>query len=760
VSGTRLATLPFLVFLLVLAVAVAEERPRIYLNGNWSFTTVDSSLFSDVAVDESNWSSAPVPADWKALGIEHSGYAWYRRSFNLSKLPGLRPRFLRFDRIMDEGEVWLNGVRLQNPDPALCDLLKYRQFGSFGYKATKDTPYYHIYPLDWPYMFPIGGAIRLGENHLAVRVLEDPHTPEAGIVGDVYLVLTRPCYISNVNLVPPKEVSTDVRANFTFEVTITNGGPPFDGQLCLSVFDGDSEERGGDMMHVSLGSGEERTFNLSWTYRPRFEKYVARVSILNGTEEIDVVEEAFHGTVVEVRGNRFYVNGERFIFRGVHYPQPKDLDVMKWIGLNGVRTDNPSPRDVELALEKGIVYAPLVGDSCTAIISTPECAETTVAYDRPDSPYNEMEIQLAVLAMRNDPNVIIWNVANEMCVQDSTKDEPMKTYLRTRYLAAHALDPYDRPVCYSNPFWQHYTFWQDVIGTNVYGRKPDIPPTKPLFMTEWGHGLPFLRKSWASVVLNDDWGVMGAALWPGTGSWGAGWPGINDPDPAVRDEFRWGLREFLQDMKIHVVNASDGEGMMIQLENRRFYHMRNVVVNVSCLATGRQLTKTFDIIEPYGTVNWTISGREPVVVRADYTTHGGLKAWCNFSTLTNPDHIYPRVAEAVASYFRYGMRFTVNLTEYCNWNVSIVGPDGVPVDFLSGEGNSISMTWNATARMDVLPKGTYKVILSIRDLAGNQPLPITRYRFPLAEPAGAGIGEVVSVLLLVRGLCRRRQIPL
>jgi len=105
---------------MLLASATAlEQRQTVSLDGAWKFTTLDREEFSGVGVDESDWITVQAPSDWRDLSIQHSGCAWYRRSFNLSLQGELRPRYLRFDRIMDEGEVWLNGVKLANPDPAL-----------------------------------------------------------------------------------------------------------------------------------------------------------------------------------------------------------------------------------------------------------------------------------------------------------------------------------------------------------------------------------------------------------------------------------------------------------------------------------------------------------------------------------------------------------------------------------------------------------------------------------------------------------------
>jgi len=320
----RLALL-FLLSVALLATAMAlEQRQTVSLNGYWKFTTLDREEFSGIVVDESNWTVVQVPGDWRQLGIQHSGYAWYRRSSKLTLNEGFRPRYLRFDRIMDEGEVWLNGVKLANPGPALCDLLKYKQFGSYGYKVDKVSPYYHNYPLDWPYMFPIDHVVRPGRNQLAVRVLEDPGTPEAGITGNVHIVLTEPCYISNIRLLPPRTVSENLTANFTFEVQITNERKAFERQLSLSVFKGEALMPAGDEAHIIVPSGSGAPINLTWSFRPKFERYMARISLLNDTQTIDVVKKGFHGTVVEVRGNKFYVNGERFIFKGLNFAGPKD----------------------------------------------------------------------------------------------------------------------------------------------------------------------------------------------------------------------------------------------------------------------------------------------------------------------------------------------------------------------------------------------------------------------------------------------------
>jgi hypothetical protein len=476
---------------------------------------------------------------------------------------------------------------------------------------------------------------------------------------------------------------------------------------------------------------------------------------VSGDGVVDQVDQDFQGTIVETRGDKFYVNGERFIFKGLNFAYPDDFDAMRWIGFNGIRVDRddhanasyptwivgPSPSDVEQGLEQGIVFAPLVGFDSVAYI--------TDVYDRPDSPYNEMEIQLQVLAMRNDPNVIIWNMANEMFADALGAERnvtQMELYLKTRYEAAHALDPYHRPVSYSNIFWQYYTFWQDIVGTNVYGSSPYVSADKPLFMTEWGMGLIFLKGSWNQVILDDDWGVMGGVLWPGgaPSGPGSGYPlgdiGINYADPAKQDAFRWGLREALQDMAIRVQNTSSDE-MVISLVNRRFFAMEDIVVSIHLVTTGEMILREVERIAPYETVNITIGGMrsQPVEVEADYETHGGLKAFSNLSTLMSHDHAYPRETTAKAKYFRYGMSFIVNLTEPCYWNVTVVDPNGVAIDFVSDMGDSISITWNVTDQVGELTPGWYTFVLDLMDLAGNQPPPVNRYRYPLPEPVGIAL---------------------
>jgi hypothetical protein len=736
--------------------AAMEERVEVSLNGEWLFIAADHEDYADPEFDDSNWSRIAVPGDWPTLGVQHSGYAWYRHRFNASMSDNTTPRYLRFDRIMDEGEIWLNGVKLLNSDPALCELLRDKQFGSYGYRYYKDDPYVHTFSLDWPYMFDVQGILKDGENQIAVRVFDDAARlwsgPEeqAGITEDVYLVSTGALFISEIRLIPGREVSSELTANFTFEVTLANEGDAVDGRIVLSIFQDEAKMAGGDEVWVSAGPGSRNVVNLTWTTRPMLESYVARIEVLDETGAVDVMDQKFHGTIVEVRGDKFYMNGERFIFKGVNFGFPPDFDVLSWLGMNGIRLDHPNPEHVDQGLEQGIVYSPLVGlDSVKAISDV---------YERPDSPINAMEMQLQVIGLWDRPNVIIWNMANEMfadVVGAERNVTQVELYLKTRYEAAHALDPYHRPVSYTNIFWQYYTFWQDIVGTNVYGSNPYIYTEKPLFMTEWGHGLVYLKSTWNGVVLNDedDWGVMGATLYPGAGRTPE--MGINWPVPSEQDEYRWGLREFMKDMDIQVWNTTDG-GMTIGLKNRRFFSMEDLVVAVKLLGTGGELSEGVDVIGPYGSANITIDGRshQPLSVHVEYTTHGGLRSVCNMSTTISPDHTYPKVGNAGAKYFQYGMSFTLFLSEACDWTMDVVNPDGLVVDTLGGSGDSISTTWNVTSRIEEMVPGSYDFVLHLTDMAGNQAAPITRYRFPLNE---MGIGVLVLPPLASLPLIRKRK---
>lgn len=80
------------------------------LNGPWKFTIGDDSAWAKNIYNDSNWEEIEVPSSWEDEGYHgYNGYAWYRKSFSLSKKYAKNSLYISLGYIDDVDEVYLNG---------------------------------------------------------------------------------------------------------------------------------------------------------------------------------------------------------------------------------------------------------------------------------------------------------------------------------------------------------------------------------------------------------------------------------------------------------------------------------------------------------------------------------------------------------------------------------------------------------------------------------------------------------------------------
>ncbi|MEN9842202.1 MAG: glycoside hydrolase family 2 sugar binding protein [Pseudomonadota bacterium] len=121
------------------------------LNGQWQFLDGNLRPMHPSAVDQlSGWQAMTVPANWHTQGTDHHGWAWYKRSFELSAEEAQRSAFLQFDGVDYTADVWLNGHYLGHHEG---------YFQSFG--------------------FDVSAALQAGRNTLHVLVNSPLETPQA-----------------------------------------------------------------------------------------------------------------------------------------------------------------------------------------------------------------------------------------------------------------------------------------------------------------------------------------------------------------------------------------------------------------------------------------------------------------------------------------------------------------------------------------------------------------------------------------------------
>jgi Glycosyl hydrolases family 2, TIM barrel domain len=169
-------------------------------------------------------------------------------------------------------------------------------------------------------------------------------------------------------------------------------------------------------------------------------------------------------TVSEVRGTDLLMNGEPFILKGTNVHgmvggSPNItrmlMQILKSAGFNALRGGSPAPWQMDMALEEGMVY------TCLAPFS---CKTTGNIFRRQPGPPTTTAREVARMVVqryREKPSVLLWNSANE--IQGETAD-----LLEALYPIYKEMDPYNRPVLYSNLMYQYYTQGTDLMGYNIY----------------------------------------------------------------------------------------------------------------------------------------------------------------------------------------------------------------------------------------------------------------------------------------------------
>ncbi|MER6165501.1 glycoside hydrolase family 2 TIM barrel-domain containing protein [Streptomyces violaceorubidus] len=443
-----------------------SDAARLPLNGPWRFrlspTASVAEEFAAEGFDDSDWDDIPVPSHWVLRDDGAHGRPIYtnvqfpfpidpphvpdenptgdyRRHVGIpADWAGAGRVLLRFDGVESLFKVWVNGVEIGS---------------AAGSRLTHE--------------FDVTRAVRPGDNVVAVRVhqwsaasyLEDQDQwwlP--GIFRDVTLIARPAAGIEDVWLRTGFE---DGRASVDPEITADAAAFPV--TLRIPELGVDTTwATAADVVPFDVGGAEP------WSAeRPRL--YDATVS--SAAESI-ALRVGFR--TVEIRGDRFLVNGRRVVFHGVnrHEAHPErgrvfdedhareDLARMKRFNVNAIRTSHypPHPRLLDLADELGF-WVVL------------ECDLETHGFDKvgwtgnpsDDPAWREAcldRIRRTVERDKNHPSVVIWSLGNEAGTGSN---------LAAMSAWVHARDT-GRPVHYEGDHTGEYT---DVY-SRMYASVPEI----------------------------------------------------------------------------------------------------------------------------------------------------------------------------------------------------------------------------------------------------------------------------------------------
>ena len=397
-------------------------RDRRAFNYDWLFEKGENIGAESTSYGDSQWRSLDVPHDWaiegpfdemhdaRTGGLPISGTAWYRKHFMVEKELEGRKIAIEFDGVMDNSTVFINGVKIGE-----------RPFGYIGFEIDL-TPY-----------------LNYGQqNTIAVRVapklLSSRWYPGAGIYRNVWLNITNKAHIAHWGTYITTPKVTDKMAVVELETTVNfSNSNKKDYQLKSVIIDADNNivaEQIKDLEAVDGSLNFESSMVVSNPIRWDLDNphlYTLRSELLEDGRVVDDYLTPFGiRTIGFSRDGGFVLNGRREQLKGVclhHDLGPlgaavnvratqRQLEIMKEIGVNAIRTSHnpPSPEQLSLCDQMGIVVQVEAFDCWKA-------AKVENGYNLYWDEWHERDLRDIIRRDRNHPSVIMWSIGNEIIEQ-------------------------------------------------------------------------------------------------------------------------------------------------------------------------------------------------------------------------------------------------------------------------------------------------------------------------------------------------------
>jgi beta-galactosidase len=527
----------------------AADSPRSVslFDTGWRFLRADVKGAEQPGCDDSHWRTLDVPHDWSveepfaktnktggAGGWAAHGVGWYRKHFVLAAEQKGKRVYVEFDGVMQNSEVWINGVLLgKRPNG----------YVSFGYDLTAHVKF--------------GG----GEtNVLAVRTDTSAQPASrwysgAGIYRHVWLTLSdvmhlepHATFVTTPSVQPNSaivRVATRVRNDSAAakEISMMANiyGPPGsapDGAYATS----------GEAAKISVAAGQVADVTvevkLPWSPRrwsvTRPDLHQAWVRVRSAGQTLDDQRITFGiRSAVFTPEQGFLLNGEKVVLKGVclHHDGSafgaavplavweRRLNNLRELGVNAIRTaHNPvAPEFLDLCDRMGFLVMDELFD-CWTMKKNP------FDYSLFFHEWSKTDLRDIIRRDRNHPSVILWSVGNE--IKDTPKQELAKSILKGLVEVCHENDP-TRPVTQalfrpntSGDYTNGLADLLDVIGTNYRDQELldawRAKPGRKIVGTEQGHD----RRIW--LACRDNPQHSGQFLWAGIDYLGESrsWPRI------------------------------------------------------------------------------------------------------------------------------------------------------------------------------------------------------------------------------------------
>jgi len=423
--------LTLLVSIEMLADSPSKVRQTELFTKNWQFFLGDIPNGQSQDLNDSEWRTLNLPYDWSIEG-EFSkdnpatigggalpgGIGWYRKTFTIPESDKDRLIFIDFDGVYRDSEVWINDHYLGK-----------RPYGysSFRYELTPFLKY---------------GDER---NVLAVKV-DNSQQPNSrwysgsGIYRNVWLVTTHKIYVDHWGTFITTPEVTEQSATVNIKIKIRNSERQ-DQQVTIKTVVVD--KNGNNITDVSsehsiLQNEKFETHQnliisepILWSIEnPNLYKAITIVE--HNGKVCDAYETTFgiRSFYFDV-DKGFFLNGEPVKIKGVcnHHDLgclgaavntraiQRQLDILKEMGVNGIRTSHnpPAPELLDLCDEMGFIVMDEAFDMWKK-------GKTKYDYSLDWDDWHKKDLEDMVLRDRNHPSIFVWSIGNEVVEQWDKED--------------------------------------------------------------------------------------------------------------------------------------------------------------------------------------------------------------------------------------------------------------------------------------------------------------------------------------------------
>jgi len=499
IPGIFLITVSAIAFLINAEPAVYKRKIE-NLNKNWQFNLGNVINGQEIYLDISKWKTLNLPHDWSIEGEFRKdnpagvgggalpgGIGWYRKSFIIPKSSKEKIIYIDFDGIYRNSEVWING-----------HYLGFRPYGysSFRYELT-------------PYL-------KFGEQNIIAVKVDNSKQPDSrwysgsGIYRNVWLITAGKVHVDHWGTFIRTPEVTNQSAKVSIQIKIRNASQKSQPvKIKTTILDKDDKEvaEAESETNISVDSIAEvvQTMYVSnpvlWSIENPY-LYKAVTTIFSQEKAFDDYETSFGIRTFNFDIDKgFFLNGKPLKIKGVcnHHDLgclgsainkralERQLEIMKEMGVNGIRTSHnpPAPELLDLCDRMGFIVMDEAFDMWKK-------KKTEFDYALYWDEWHARDIEDMVLRDRNHPSVFIWSIGNEVMEQWDKNDSSGTIIARELASLIRNLDD-TRPVTANcndqdtlNPVIRSGTL--DLVGYS-YNQKgfiqfPEIYPGKKFIASE------------------------------------------------------------------------------------------------------------------------------------------------------------------------------------------------------------------------------------------------------------------------------------